>query len=112
MSRGTIGKLCLLTLFAAWPVLASALLPPPEWECCQRQGEAGAQCREKMNLDAGKCAAVIKSFNEVAAMLNRVNNPAANAPSQAAYLVDTSGQPVASGFEGGRIERAMQPEAR
>ena len=108
MSRGTLGKSCLVILFAAWPGLAPALLPPPEWDCCQRQGEAGAQCREKMKLDAGKCAAVIKSFNDVAAMLNRVNNASTNARTQATYLVDTSGQPVGSGVEGGRVERAAQ----
>ena len=112
MSRGAVGKLCLVSLFAAWPGLAPALLPPPEWDCCQRQGEAGAQCREKMNLDAGKCAGIAKNFSEAAAMLNRVNNASAIARTQATYLVDTSGQPVASGFEGGRVERAMQAEAR
>jgi len=105
--HGLTIRILLLMTMLPWSNSAFPLSPTPEWNCCQRQGEIGDQCRKKLGLTTEKCEAANRGFLRAQEGWEAMNALVQKKEMPASYLIDSEGNSVSSGA-GAKVEREMK----
>ena len=105
----SMAGLIFVALLGWWPSIGLPLSPTPQWNCCQSQGDYGAQCRKEFALTDEKCIAINKAFVEAQEGWNAMNALNERLQWPATYLIDVSGIPVVTN-SGVRVERGAKDQ--